>query len=112
MVLRPRNTIAVAIGVGLLTAAVLFAWPRQRERLPRAAVPDGGLCPDVAVAGEQVHLVYGENGIPYYTHSSDAGRTFAAPLRLAAEAYKGDVGHERGPLIALGGNGTERNQWA
>jgi len=108
---RSRLATAFSIGAGVLATTLLFAWPWQRESLPRAAVPDGGLCPDVAVVGEQVHLVYGEKGLPYYALSSDGGRTFAPPTRLAAAQYTGDLGHERGPEIALGKNGTIHVVW-
>jgi hypothetical protein len=97
-----RHAVAAAFGGALTAAAALLLWPRSHDVLPQLAVPDGGSCPDVAVVRERVHLVYGEKGMPYYTQSPDGGRSFTAPLRLAAAEQSGDLGHERGPAIALG----------
>jgi len=95
----------------LLTAAFVFAWPWTRVRLPQVSLPEGALCPATVRDGNGLHVVYGAKGLPYYERSADFGKTFTTPLRLAGEGFEGDVGHERGPLLAIGKGGTVHVLW-
>jgi len=95
----------------MLAATLLFAWPWQGETMPHAALPSAGLSPDVATAGNRVHLVYGDKGLPYYARSEDGGKTFTEPVGLAGPEQAGDVGHERGPKVALGRSGSVHVVW-
>ena len=101
----------VVVGAALLGGTLVLDWPWTRERLPQAALPSGALCPAVAVGGDQVHLVYGTNGLPYYARSADFGKTFTTPLRLADDEQRSDLGHERGPLVAISKPGTVHVLW-
>ncbi len=84
---------------------------QQANGLPRIVVPGGGMCPSVLFDGSQLHLVYGLKGLAYYSNSSDGGRTFAPSVQLGGAKYAGDVGHERGPWVALGKDGSLHVVW-
>jgi hypothetical protein len=106
-----RRLVVIAGSILFAIAAFVFARPQRADGLPRVVVPDGGMCPNVLFDGSRLHLVYGRKGLAYYTSSSDGGRTFAPSVQLGGGKYAGDVGHERGPWVALGKDGSLHVVW-
>lgn len=80
-------------------------------------LPEGAMSPQAAVdrAGH-VHLIY-VTGDPAaadisYIRSSDAGHTFAPPLRVNSQPRSAmSIGAVRGPHLALGKNGRAHVAW-
>lgn len=58
--------------------------------------------PQMAVEGRNVFLTFGGPNEIYFARSSDEGRSFTTPVRIANVA-KMDLGRHRGPRIALAG---------
>ena len=98
--------------VQLLVSMVFTAGAQAGDPVRRHALPEGAMAPDVAVQGQAVHVTYGLSGDAWYQRSEDGGRTFGAPVRVNDRA--GDVlsGLERGPRLALGGDGTVHVVWS
>lgn len=104
----------------LLLGGALASWlmPGRDARARPAApavqlsrVPRGGLVPSVAVAADgTVHLAFGREHKPYYSRSSDGGRTWSEPLLISSSATL-DTAAERGPRVALGRGGTPQVAW-
>src|SRR5262245_55116866 len=59
--------------------------------------------PQLAAANGTVALVFGSGDSIWLTHSSDNGRTFAAPSKVA-ELPKMLLGRHRGPRVVISGN--------
>lgn len=78
----------------------------------RVSVPGGGIVPDVAAKGATLHLVFGRDGHAFYARSNDNGRTFSRAIRLSDDSSKPSLGHERGPKLALGRDGSIHATWA
>jgi hypothetical protein len=106
-----RRLVIIAASILFAIAAFIFARPQRADGLPRVVVPGGGMCPSILFDGSRLHLVYGRKGLAYYTSSSDGGRTFAPSVQLGGGKYAGDVGHERGPRMALGKDGSLHVVW-
>lgn len=106
-----RRLVVIAASILFAIAAFVFARPQRADGLPRIVVPGGGMCPSVLFDGSRLHLVYGRKGLAYYTSSSDGGRTFSPSVELGGRKYAGDVGHERGPRMALGKDGSIHVVW-
>ena len=71
------------------------------------SVPDGGIQPQVAVAGNSVHLIYfagdPRHGDIYYVRSEDSGRTFSPRMRVNSEPGSAiAIGAIRGAQISIG----------
>lgn len=58
--------------------------------------------PQVAVEGPNVYLAFGAPNDIYFARSSDGGRSFTTPARIATVA-KMDLGRHRGPRVAIAG---------
>jgi hypothetical protein len=58
--------------------------------------------PQMAVEGRNVFLTFGGPNEIYFARSSDEGRSFTNPVRIASVANM-DLGRHRGPRIALAG---------
>lgn len=97
---------------GVVVAALLAPAASAEEVVRQHALPDGATAPGVTVAGSAVHVVYGLGKDALHLSSSDGGRTFGAPVRVNDEA--GDVfsAAERGPRVAVGGDGTVHVVWS
>jgi hypothetical protein len=106
-----RRGLWVLIGSLSLVAVAVVVHPRGENSLRRAKVPDGGLCPDIASDAGRLHVVYGRKDAVYYANSTDGARTFSAPTLVAGSHYSAVVGHERGPKIALGQDGSIHVTW-
>jgi len=98
--------VVAAVGCSAATHGGNNAGPR------RVTVPDGGIVPDVAKAGEALHLVFGGDGHAYYARSTNDGRTFSPAVRLSNDSSKASLGHERGPKLAIGRDGSIHAAWA
>ena len=102
-------------GVALALLAVLgFALgdPRAESSLPRVAVPNGGICPDVVFQAGTLQVVFGrEGGDTYYTRSADEGKTLSTPVRINSGSSRATLGHERGPKLAIGRSGSIHVAW-
>src|SRR4051812_15082019 len=59
--------------------------------------------PQLAVSGETVALVFGSAETIWITRSTDSGRTFAAPTKVA-ELPKMLLGRHRGPRVVVIGS--------
>lgn len=83
-------TLAVVAQAGepVLVAPGMFKSAQQ----PQAAVDAAG----------HIHLVFGASGAVYYTQSSDAGKTFSKPAKVAQPNALA-LGMRRGPRIAVSG---------
>lgn len=70
------------------------------------------LAPDVAMDAKGVlHMVYGLEHHACYVHSADHGGTFSLPVRVDSTGLVETKMGERGPKLALGGNGTIHVVW-
>ncbi len=98
-------------GCALLLSACLAQaslWAGVRH----VPVPRGSVAPDVvADAAGNVYLVYAQDGDAWFTLSPDDGKTFSRPLRLNTVPHQVLAGHERGPKIALGPDGSLHVVW-
>ena len=56
--------------------------------------------PQVAVAGDRVDVTFGSGNALYFSQSTDAGRTYSAPVRVADSGVL-SLGMHRGPRIVL-----------
>jgi hypothetical protein len=103
--------------VSLCLTASDFPKNRSPLKISVQRVPNGGLQPQlVTTDGHTLHLLYyaGDpaHGDLYYVHTSDAGHTWSAPLRVnttpgAALA----LGTIRGGQLAVGRNGRAYVAW-
>jgi len=98
-------------GLVLVGLVAVFMRSQGEDALRHVAVPAGGISPDLAVGADRLHIVYGRKGNVYYASSADGGRTFSEPVRVAGGKSSATVGHERGPRIALGKDGTIHVVW-
>lgn len=105
--------------LGIVCAATLFAAskPSQSPDISVVRVPNGGIQPQAVMdRGGTLHLLY-YSGDPaggnlYYVKSSDAGRTWSAPLRVNSEDGSAiAAGSIRGGQIAIGKNGRVHVAW-
>lgn len=96
------------LAVGLVAVLV---QPQSRDSLRHINVPAGGISPDVAVGADRLHIVFGRKDNVYYASSTDGGQTFSEPVRVAGGKSPATLGHERGPRIALGKDGTIHVVW-
>lgn len=101
-----------AVAFSALALALSASSVRADELVRRHALPEGATAPSVAVAGDAVHVVYGLGKDAFHQRSSDGGRTFGAPVRVNDVA--GDVfsAAERGPRVAVGGDGAVHVVWS
>ncbi len=78
----------------------------------RIRVPQEGISPDVAVrpSGE-IYLVFVQGKNTMFAVSSDGGINFSPPIRLNRDPETVLAGHERGPKIAVGKDGTLHVVW-
>lgn len=97
-----RRSIAVVCLLILLLGRVGTA----QELVRRHALPDGAASPDVIVTDGAVHLVYGAGGDAFHQRSEDGGLTFGAAVRVNDRQGTVFSACERGPRVALGGDGT------
>src|SRR5579862_4474975 len=66
--------------------------------------PDApGREPQMAVNGSTIALTFGAGNSIYFSRSSDAGKTFSAPVKVAESAIIPLTRH-RGPRIAFSGS--------
>lgn len=89
-------------------SAALSSQQVQVHRLPRDT-----LVPDVTVTADgTVHQVYGTSGKDaYYQQSTDSGASFSTALKLNTIGKVTTTMGERGPKIAVGGDGTIHVVW-
>ncbi len=75
--------------------------------------PKDSLVPDAVVDAKGVlHLVYGLNHNAYYIRSTNNGGTFTPPVKVnSAGTVETEMG-ERGPKLAVGGDGVIHVVWA
>src|SRR5882672_1535114 len=101
-------------------ALCVLSLRQQEAPAPRVSIvrtPGNGLQPRAAVdASGAVHLVYfvGDpgHGDLLYVHSSDAAKTFSAPLAVNRDAGKAmATGNVRGAQLALGRAGRVHVAW-
>ncbi len=101
---------SIALTVLVSLAAVPAALADDVVRVHR--LPDGAKGPAVAVRGESVHLAWGQRDAIFHAESTDGGRTFGAPARVSAEGEQALAAMERGPRLAVGGDGTVHIVWS
>jgi hypothetical protein len=98
--------------ISLLLVTILLAGPWVAGAVRRVPVPSDGISPDVAVSDSgTVFMVFGKNQSAFLSVSRDGGKTFAPPKQLNAPGERVLVGHERGPKIALGQDGSIHVVW-
>ena len=74
--------------------------------------PAGCFVPDVIVDSKgTVHMVYALNKNAYYVHSADNGKTFSEPVKVNSEGTVCFTMGERGPKLAVGGDGVIHVVW-
>lgn len=85
-----------------LLAAIFLLTSTKSQGTPIEVVPPelrGAVQPQVAVAPNgQIHLAFGKGTTIYHTVSSDKGRTFSTPVRIA-DLPKLALGMRRGPRV-------------
>src|SRR5437899_1684994 len=96
-----------------LLALLVALCAAGAERVQLVATPGGGQVPDAEVGPDgAIHVAYVFRDDAWYVKSTDAGKTFTAPLRINSEP--GTVhppNMYRGPDIALGKNGRVHVIW-
>ena len=76
-------------------------------------LPEGALVPDVVVGPDRaVNMVYGLGDKAWFVRSIDDGRTFSEPVAVNATGKVQLTMGERGPKLALGGDGVVHVIWA
>ena len=98
----------------LLPAALLLcaslSWAETEVRVLPA--PDRALVPDVVMDQAGVlHMVYALDETAYYVRSTDNGATFTPPVKVNSEGTVGQKMGERGPKLAVGGDGVIHVVW-
>ena len=106
-----QRTFWVSAGSLLLVTVLVLVRPQAGTSLRRARVPDGGLCPDVVSEAGRLHVVFGRKNAVYYADSTDGGKMFSAPTPVSGSRSSAVIGHERGPKIALGRDGSIHVIW-
>src|SRR5216117_1039701 len=83
------------------------------ERVQVLATPGNGQVPDAEVGPDgTIHVAYVSRDDAWYVKSTDAGKTFSAPIRINSDP--GTVhppNMYRGPDIAIGKNGRVHVIW-
>ena len=106
------NTIALWSTMALLAGTLASGAAVDAIR-----TPGGGIQPRAAVdSNGTLHLVYFQGdpaaGDLFYVHSSNAGKTFSAPLRVNSQPSSAiAIGNIRGARLALGPNGGVHVAW-
>lgn len=96
-----------------LMAILLAASLAQGDELVRVhRLPAKAKGPAVAVHGATVHLVWGAEGAIFHAQSTDGGRTFGETTRVSAEGEEAFAAMERGPRVAVAGDGTVHVVWS
>src|SRR5947209_3357136 len=100
-----------------VAAGSAISEPSWNPDISLVRVPNGGIQPEAVMdRSGTLHLLY-YSGDPaggnlYYVKSSDAGRTWSAPLRVNSEAGTAiAAGTIRGGQIAVGRNGHIHVAW-
>ncbi len=106
-----REFLACAASVPAFCAAAT-----GNERVRVLSVPDKGIQPQVAVAGDMLHLIYfagdPKHGDVYYALSNDFGSTFSSPVRVnSQEGSAIAVGSIRGAQMSLGKRNRVHVAW-
>jgi len=74
--------------------------------------PPNCLVPDVIMDTNGVlHMVYGREHHAWYLRSSDNGKTFSAPVEVNSSGLVETKMGERGPKLAVGGDGVVHVVW-
>lgn len=102
------RTIVLGAVASLLAASTACADDLVRVH----RLPNGAKGPSVAVRGEAVHLAWGQQGSIFHAESKDGGRTFGEPTRVSSEGEEAFSAMERGPRVAVGGDGTVHVVWS
>lgn len=104
--------VSLVAKIQIVLGVILLAGPSLSGAVRRVEVPGGGVSPDAAVSPSgAVFLAFGKNQSAFLTVSRDGGRTFTPPKQLNASSNKVLVGHERGPKIAIGRDGSIHVVW-
>lgn len=104
-----RVLLAVA---GLTVLAVMLGGGESEPQLPRAVVPEGGLCPDALTRDKVLYIVYGRKGGDiFFARSADDGQSISNPVPINTGSTRAVVGHERGPKLAVGRSGIVHVIW-
>ena len=111
-----RHLLGAALSFSLAGSLNLSACAQETPFVSVARVPDGGLQPQVVVAGKVVHLIYFKGdpkaGDVFYVRSTDEGTTWTAPLRVNSGASSAvAMGTIRGPMLSVGRNGRAFVAW-
>ena len=102
--------------LGTATGPVLSATTVGAKSVRVLSVPDHGIQPQVAIAGNGLHLIYftGEpkHGDIHYVNSQNAGHTFSAPLRVNSQPASAiAIGTIRGAQLSLGKDNRVHVAW-
>ncbi len=98
-------------------ALLLFSTlPLAAAPVTDARVPEGGIQPQLAIQGQNLHLIYFKGDVNagdiFYTHSTDEGVTWSKPLRVNSQAASViAIGTVRGPRLAVGKAGRVHVAW-
>jgi hypothetical protein len=95
---------------------VFGAVVTSSEPVRIVSVPDGGIQPQAAIAGDRLHLVYfagdRKTGDVFYTRSDDFGQTFYSPLRVNSQPRSAiALGSIRGAQISVGKRNRVHVAW-
>ena len=99
--------------VPLLVLLLAGCSAAQNSRVQVHRLPRDTLVPDVKVTADgTVHMVYGTSEKDaYYQQSADSGATFSTALKLNTVGKVTTTMGERGPKIAIGGDGSIHVVW-
>src|SRR5947209_3034734 len=101
--------------ISILTLCILLGTSRApaAERVQVVSVPGNGQVPDAEIDQTgAIHLAYVSRDDAWYVKSSDAGKTFAAPIRINSEPRTVHPPNMyRGPDVAIGKNGRVHVIW-
>jgi len=111
-----RHLLGAAVCLSLVASLGLSACAQETPTVSIARVPNGGLQPQVVVAGAVVHLIYFKGdpkaGDVFYVRSTDSGTTWTAPLRVNSGAGSAiAMGTIRGPMLSIGRGGRAFVVW-
>ena len=112
MQVNRREFLIAAASSPILSAATAA----DKEIVLVAAVPGGGIQPQLILAQEVLHLIYyagdPKHGDVFYTRSEDFGRTFAAPIRVTSQAGSAiAMGAIRGAQLSVGKSNRVHVAW-
>ncbi len=96
----------------LMAMTILATGALAQPTVSVIQAPAGCFAPDVLVdAKGTVHMVYALNKNAYYARSADNGKTFTEPVKVNSEGAVCFTMGERGPKLAVGGDGVVHVVW-